>query len=224
MPLLTLAMSLVVHTLGAQAPPARSNADDAHARTVAVPIGDGQSVVIDGTFSKGEWDDAICNPIAPDRTLCLKADSKSLYVGVRAPEPVVIGVCEIRHTENGKDFHLMHVSARLGIGVSPDPGSGKFDMGDVGPWDANLSVENESKVDAWIAAGRPFDMYAEEVGEKVEGKEFRIDRAMIAGERTRFTIGWIEIATDGKKSYNYPEDVSYENADNWVELILPKAD
>lgn len=218
--ILATTVLLSINLAAQPSPPEHEQTYDAQSRSIVVPQGKGDQIVIDGKFAEGEWDDALSFSIAGNRDVCFKVDSQTLYVGLRCAEPVVIGVCEIRFTENGKDFYLLHVSGRLGQGVSPVPGNRRFEMGDIKNWESNLSIEDETKAEAWVAAGRPIDKYVEVV-EKVDGKEFRIDREMLAGNRLKFTLGWIEIADDGKTTYNYPDDVSFENADNWVELILP---
>ncbi|UCC45505.1 MAG: hypothetical protein JSU65_06190 [Candidatus Zixiibacteriota bacterium] len=207
--------------LPAQSPGQKEEpAYNAESKSIVVPYGEGQQIVIDGMISEGEWEDALTFPISEAYDVCLKADSQMLYVAVKSPTLVVIGVCEIRMTENEKDVYLLHVSGRLGEGLSGFPAGTRFEMGNIKHWDANLSKEDETKIDAWVAAGRPIEKYGDVV-EKVESKEFKISRKMFSGNRLKLTIGLIEIAADGKKTYNYPENAGLENADNWVELILP---
>lgn len=201
-------------------PPKEVKGYDAHSRSIEVPQAKGNQVVIDGKFSEGEWDDALIFPIAEGREVRVKADSQTLYIGLKANQAVAIGVCEIRYTENHKDFYLLHVSARLGEGVSTNSGNRKFEMDNIENWECNLATRDKSKTDAWVAAARPVDKYAE-LFERVDGKEFRIDRKTLTGNRLIFTLGGMEFATDGKRANNYPKDVSFENADKWVELILP---
>jgi hypothetical protein len=219
---LVLSLILLI-SLNLQAQPSPQEevkAYDARSKSIVVPRGKGDQLVIDGKFTNGEWDDALSFPVSENWRVCLKVDSQALYIGLKAAEPVAIGVSEIRFTENGKDFYLLHVSARLGEGVSTVPGNTRFEMGDIKNWESNLSIEDRSKEDAWVAAGRPHDKYWEVIG-KADGKEFKIGRKMFTGNRLKLTLGWMELAAKGKKSYDYPEDVSFENVDNWVELILP---
>ena len=211
---------LISANLPAQSSPQREEtANNTQSKSFVVPQGKGQQVVIDGKFSKGEWEDAVSFPVAAGFDLHVKADSQALYIGLKSAAPSAVIGCEIRYTENDKDVRLLHVSARLAEGLSGFPARGKFEIGNTG-WESNLIVENQAKLTAWQAAGRPIEQYREVV-EKGDGKEFRISRKILTGNRIKFTIGWMELAADGRKTFNYPEDASFQNADNWVELILP---
>jgi hypothetical protein len=174
----------------------------------------GQHVVIDGDFSRGEWDDALSFPISSGYDIYVKADSQVVSIGIRSPVPVVIGVCEIRVTENNKDVYLLHVSGGLGEGFSGFPAGTEYEIGHVKDWEANLSVEDATKLDAWVAAGRPIDRY-DEVAQKVYGKEFKIQRKMLSGDRVKITLGFIEIEDTGMRRYVYPANRRLDNADNW---------
>lgn len=196
------------------------SAHTAQSKSLIVPLGKGQSVAIDGKFSQGEWEDALSCPLAGDYTLYLKADSQALYIGLKSTRSARSGGCEVRMTENGKDVRLLHVSCALGEGLSGFPASRKFEMGNITNWTSNLVVENLTKLRAWEAAGQPVERYGDVI-EEVEVRELRIRRKMFSGTRVKLTINWIEFAADGTRDYNFPEKASLQNADNWVELILP---
>jgi hypothetical protein len=197
---------------------------DARSKIIVVPEGKGKQVVTDGMFSIGEWDDALSYSVADNYSIYLKADSDILYVGLKSAKPIGELVCEIRITSNGREIFLLHVSGALGEGISGFPATTKFDLNNNKYWEANFLQADPEKKEAWIAAGKPIEKY-DDIYEKRDGIEFKIYRQKFTGASLKFTIGWIRVEVEGKKIdkriYNYPESASLENADKWVEFILP---
>lgn len=91
-------------------------------------------------------------------------------------------------------------------------------------WEANYLKADSLKNAEWIAAGRPMEQY-DDVYNKRDGIEFKIRRSKIAANRLKLTIGWVRVEVTGqdidKRTYNFPVNASFQNADNWAELILP---
>jgi hypothetical protein len=228
---LILAIAVIlITTLGPQAQVMNSDAQNnetlynAQSKIIAVPEGEGEQVVSDGIFSIWEWDDALSYPIADNYDIYFKADSEILYIGLKSAKQIGELVCEIRITSNEKEVFLLHVSGALGEGISGSPATTKFDLNNNKNWEANFLKADSLKEAAWVAAGSPIDKY-DYVYNKRDGIEFKIYRKKFTGKSLKFTIGWIRVEVKGKKIdkriYNYPENASIRNADNWVELILP---
>jgi len=196
---------------------------NAQSKSVVVPEGKGKQVVIDGTFSMEERDDALSYSIVDKHNIYLKADSKILYIGLKFAKPIGECACEIRITSNEKEIFLLHVSGSLCEAVSGFPATTKFDCNNNKYWEGNFLMPDSLKNAAWIAAGRPLDKYSD-IYDKRDGMEFRIHRKKFTDNSLKFTVGWLWIEAKGKnidkKSYNYPESANLKNADNWIELIL----
>jgi hypothetical protein len=197
---------------------------NAHSKRIVVPEGKGKQVVTDGIFSNGEWGDALSYAVADSYDIYLKADSESLYIGLKSATPIGECVCEIRITSNEKEIFLLHVSGALGEGVSGFPATREFDLNNNTYWEANVLKADSLKQLEWFAAGQPVNKY-DDIYDKRDGIEFRIYRKKFTGHSLKFTMGWIQIEVEGekidKKVYSYPETTSLRNADSWVELILP---
>ena len=192
--------------------------------TIAVPSAQRAHVDIDGIFTTEEWDDALLFTCRDQYRLYLKASEQKLFVGLKAPEPIGELVCEIRYTINNEEVHLLHVSGALGEGLSGFPAVSEFDINNNIMWDANFLKADSLKERSWIAAGRPIDEY-DEVYNKRDGIEFAIDRQKLNTSSILFTIGWVRVeVVNGKpdmRSYNFPDKVTFETADTWIELVLP---
>jgi len=197
---------------------------NAQSKIIVVPEGKGRQVITDGIFSIGEWDDALIYFIAENYNIYLKADTEIIYIGLKSAKQIGALVCEIRITSNEKEVFLLHVSGALGEGISGFPATTRFDLNNNKNWEANFLKADSLKEEAWIAAGSPLEKY-DDVYNKRDGVEFKIYRKKFTGNSLKFTIGWVRVEVEGKKidkrTYNYPENVSLRNADNWVELILP---
>ena len=87
-----------------------------------------------------------------------------------------------------------------------------------------VSIDGFFSDEEWIAAGSPLEKY-DDVYNKRDGIEFKIIRSKIAANILKLTIGWVRVEVTGqdidKRTYNFPDNTSLQNADNWVELILP---
>jgi len=193
-------------------------------KTVLVPEGNSDLVSIDGFFSDGEWDDAASFSVKDNYNIYFKADSEILCIGLKSPKQIGELVCEVRFTTDAKDIYLLHVSGALGEGRSGFPATQEFDLNNNILWEANYLKADSLKNEEWIAAGRPLENY-DDIYNKRDGIEFKIRRSKIAANALKLIIGWIRVEVTGqdidKRTYNFPDNVSIQNADNWVELILP---
>lgn len=192
-------------------------------RSIVLHERKGTQITTDGKFNKGEWDEALYISNKDNYGIYLKADAEFLYIGLKSAQQIGELVCEIRITSNNKEVFLLHVSGALGEGISGFPVSTKFDLNKNRYWEANFLQPDSIKKEAWIAAGKPIAKY-DAIYNKRDGVEFKIDRKKFTGNVLYFTIGWVRVEIENGKpdmrSYNYPENVSWQNSDNWVELIL----
>jgi len=193
-------------------------------KSIVVPEVKDKQVVTDGLFSNCEWDDALDFLVKDNYTIYLMADSDILYIGLGFPKPMGVCVCEIRITSNEKEIFLLHVSGGLGEGVSGFPATTQFDLHNNKYWESNPTKVDSLKKEEWIADGQPLDKY-DDIYEKREGLEFKINRKKFTNNSLKFTIGWIRVEVKGteinKNIYNYPENASLKNDNNWIELFLP---
>lgn len=191
---------------------------------IEVPAAKNSHIKTDGMFQPGEWDDALIIPIADKYSIYFKADSETLFVGLKSIRPLGELVSEIRFTSDEKEVFLLHVSGALGEGVSGFPATTKFEVNTHTLWDANFLMADPAKKEAWEAAGSPMDNY-DDIYNKRDGIEYKIDRKKIKRNSLKLTIGWIRVEVEGgkinKNVYNYPESAGFKNADNWAKLILP---
>ena len=92
----------------------RTTEYNAQSKQMIVPAAKGSHVVVDGTFAKGEWDDAIRVAISDNCKLYLLADSENPYVGFKLLKAIGEAVSEVYITLNDKEFYNLHSSGALG--------------------------------------------------------------------------------------------------------------
>jgi len=196
---------------------------DAKSKSIVVPEVKGSHIVTDGIFSVEEWENALNIFTADIYNIYVKADREILYVGLRADKPIGECVCEIRITSDEKEVFLLHVSGALGESVSGFPATTTFKLNNNKHWEANFLKADSLKKASWFAKGQPIEKYSD-IYNKRDGIEFKINRNMFKGNSVKFTIGWVQIDVKDKKidkrTYNYPENASLKNADDWAVLIL----
>jgi len=184
-----------------------------------------EKIEINGQFKKGEWDDAHCISAADNYNIYIKADNDALYIGLKSPRPIGEFVNEIRITANDSIVFLLHTSGALGEGVSGFPSTTKFDLNNNKYWEANFSMADSLKNEAWIAEGSPIENY-DDVYNKRDGTEYKISKHKFSSNKIKLTIGWVRVEIkDGKpdiRSYNYPENINWQNSEGWLELSLPQ--
>jgi len=223
--LLILFVVLLINPISNYGQNTNNESCNADSKIINVPEGNGKQVTSDGVFSKGEWDDALKYTIADNFDIYMKADSEILYIGLKSAEPISQFGCEIRITSDEKEVFLLHVSGALAEGVSDFPATAKFEVNNNIFWEANYCKADPEKKAAWIEAGKPIEK-SDMMYERKDGIEFKIYRKKFTDSSLKFTIGWIQVDIKGnqidKKTYNYPTNATLENADNWVELILPE--
>ena len=184
-----------------------------------------EDVEINGQFEKGEWEDAYNISVADNYNIYIKADKDALYIGLKSPKPIGEFVNEIRITENDSIVFLLHSSGALGEGVSGFPSTTEFNLHNNKYWVANFLMPDSLKKEVWIAAGSPIENY-DDMYNKRDGTEYRILKQKFGSDKLKVTIGWVRVEIkDGKpdvRSYSYPENISLQNSEGWLELIIPQ--
>jgi hypothetical protein len=194
---------------------------DAGSRTVVVPEVHDNHVVIDGLFSKGEWDDAVRFPISEHFDICLKSNSGDLFIGLKSAKPVGVVVSELWITSNDKDICHLHSSMTLAEGKMCFPieeykPSFVVDYSD--GWEASCMKYNRAKHEGWIASGQPKGIENYDViFDKLDGVEYKISQSKFSGSRVKLRI----VLREPEQSSAYPKDADLKSAQNWVKLLLP---
>jgi hypothetical protein len=193
---------------------------NAQSKSIVVPAGDGHKIVTDGTFSEGEWDKALMFPISPNYEIWLMASSDNLFIGLRSKKPVRKLVSDFWIVSDEKAITQLHSSEALAQGVCSFPfneNNGKhFSLQNTG-WSANFLIPDKTREREWIEAGRPRGEKYSLIYPPNDGKEYIISRSQINGNRLKLRIRFY----DSEREFSYPNDSNTNNADNWVELILP---
>lgn len=193
---------------------------NAESKSIIVPEGKPVQIKTDGTFSKGEWDDAVNYNIPGNCKIYMKTVAENLFIGIKSEKPFV---CDLWITDNGNPIYQLHVSGALGqaeIISFPfkEDDQKRLVLNNNRNWEANYFTENKAKEAAWIAAGKPkgekywkiFD-WAGALEYKINLKSFNLMKNSL-----RIKIDYYNF-----EEYRYPRNSSGENADNWLEIILP---
>jgi hypothetical protein len=193
---------------------------NAQSKSIVVPAGDGHNIVTDGTFSEGEWDGALKFSISSNYEIWLLANSENLFIGLRSIRPVRKLVSDFWIVSDEKVIYQLHSSEALAQGVCSFPfneNNGKhFSLQNTG-WSANFLITDKTREKEWIAAGRPRGEKYGLIYPPNDGKEYLVNRSLINGNRLKLRIRFY----DSEREFGYPSDSHTQNADNWVELILP---
>lgn len=177
---------------------------DPQSKQIIVPITRNSHVVVDGTFAKGEWDEAVHVHLSQNCELHLLADAENLYVGFELVDAFGEAVSEVYVALNDSAFYALHSSGALGEGVnrfSHDLARASFSLGNNEGWESNIG----------------------ERGAVSAGKEFRIRLHKLAGASVRIAGGIMAVSASRRESANFPSDYDFSSAESWVELILPSA-
>ena len=194
---------------------------DAGSKIITVPEVYDNHVVIDGLFSKGEWDDALRFSITDNFDICLKANSGNLYIGLKSTKPIGVLVSELWITSNDKDIFHLYTSMALAEGKMCFPTEEykpSFVVNYSDGWEASCMKYNRAKHEVWIASGQPKGIENYDViFDKLDGVEYKISQSKFSGSRVKMRI----VLREPEESSAYPKDADLKSARNWVELILP---
>ena len=186
---------------------------------LVVPAGNGTPVLIDGTFSPGEWEDAAALKVSEEITLYVKQYRGHVFIGVHCPE-FKVKVCDLFINAGGSDIWKFHVSAQLvemlllkdGSPADRRPGKTKL-------WYANEVRWDEKALNEIVKAGKKTrDQAFPEVVYPYDGFEFQIKLEKF--NKNRWLIRVAVLYTVDGKEYFFPRDTKKNNTAGWLELIF----
>jgi hypothetical protein len=194
----------------------------AGAEPVTVPRGDGAPVITDGTFSPGEWDDALRLVVNEGVTLYLKAHRGVVFVGVRGQQANGIGPTELSLAGTDGVIRRLHTSFGLFEVVVPASGTvPKARLGFTSDWYANELRRDEEEFARLQKEGRDPISIMQATTYPSDGIEFAIRRSKIPGQVWRLRL-WASAFSGGKPGMmTYPPDAAERVTAGWLELRLP---
>lgn len=169
-------------------PPTNTPAPEA----VSLQAPQGSAATIDGTFSPGEWDDALRTNLTYGGELMLMHDDDYLYLGIRSREMGFGSIC----TADDNRVSILHSSAGLGTAIFENDGDDwrRVQQFSYCCWEAGQSRLDEFlREEGWVASVGPRGV--------PEEMEYRI--AMNGGSITLALV--------------YVDDFSFETALYWPE-------
>lgn len=167
-------------------------------RAVSAPVPIGGPVTLDGRIGADEWRDGI-RLVAGGFELIAKASGTDLLLAVRFEEPQAAGVDIFVDTRSGGILNL-HASAQLGERGVSGGGWIPWAWGNNSRWTSHTTSRDP-------ATGRFPDQ---------EGREFKIERALLPAERVR-----IRVVIHGRRQIAWPETALEFNSATWAPLRLP---
>jgi len=187
--------------------------------SIAVPVGNGKPVLLDGLFAPGEWDDALSVAIHDRIKLLLKVNSGHLFLGLKYEDASGV-ITDLWLTSDDKTVYQMHSSGQLGEGVLSLPFADKTSeilIGYTKDWDANEIKSDSKKKAEWQAAGRPKEGYRQTLFPS-NGKEYQIVLSKFGGRRLKMRL----MSGDPKGLVIFPDKTDLKSTDDWLELVLPE--
>ena len=188
-------------------------------RSLVVPEGNGNPVLLDGLFAPGEWDDALNVPIHERVELLLKTNSGHLFLGLKFKDGLGV-ITDLWMTADDKTVYQMHSSGQLGEGILTLPLADEQPeilIGYAKDWDANEIKSDSKKKAAWQAAGRPKEDYRETLF-PTDGKEFQILLSKFSGRRLKMRF----MAGSQEGVIVYPEKTDLKSTAGWQDLAYPE--
>lgn len=189
---------------------------------IAIPVGNGRPVLVDGMFRPGEWDDALTVTLNDSMALLFKHYEGHAYLGVQV-ETRLAPMVDLFLTFDTVNVQWYHVSAQLAERSEQDSAAladtDGFTGGRTTDWYANEMRWDYSKRQALIGAGVSRDKAYLEAAYPADGIEFQF-------LRSKFTapVGLmrIEIATppDYGPSVVYPPGTERYNRDGWAPIVF----
>lgn len=230
-PSIVLALAVVVAAAAPASPGGQSGAGTpaapARAAAVKVPQGNGVPVITDGTFSAGEWDDALAVPVADGVALLVKEYRGVVFVGVRGDRPSgqpggglpPIGPTEISLAAPGGPIRKLHVS--FGLFEVDIPAAGPAPEGRLGlttGWYASELRRDETLFARLQKEGKDPLAVMRATAYPSDGIEFAIRRSMLAGPVCLLRL-WASAMVGGRPGMvTYPPAAAERVTDGWLEL------
>ena len=206
---MALAVAALPVCSGVQGARAAQRADNTQPPHIVVPGVKAARVVTDGMFSPGEWDAAFRQPLGGNFEVYLLADSENLYIGFKFLKDVEASfLSEVYVATSDKEFLNLHASGSLGEGVNDLPlqgGRPKFSV---------VTPPGGNRATGWESNATPRET-------RVQGKEFKINRAKLPGATVRLAAVMMVVNSAMRETGNFPKDHGFSSADGWAELVLP---
>jgi hypothetical protein len=192
----------------------------AQARPVAVPETDGPPVLLDGTFSPGEWDDALPVPAGGGVTLFLKKEAGHLFIGVLC-RGLTTPITDLFIEPDGGEVHQLHASAQLGEIILPPEGREPpaFVWGSSPFWYANEVRWDQARRERLMAEGMDADRAQMETIFPYDGFEFQIRQEKFDADQWRIRIE-VPSHPDYENPLVFPENTRRTDSEGWLLLDL----
>ena len=134
-------------------------------------MGMGTPVMTDGTFSRGEWDDATRMTVNDSIILFFKRHEGHVFLGVHCPD-LTIPAFDLFLDPGSGTIHQLHISAQLGERL--------------------LHTASEDAEDPTFVWGGTTDWYASEIRWGAE----RLERMIEAGTTRKDAAGWLTLVLE----------------------------
>jgi hypothetical protein len=182
-----------------------------------VPETDGPPVLLDGTFSPGEWADAVSID-AGVVGLFLKQEKGHVLLGVRC-RGLTSPVVDLYVEPLGGEIHQLHASAQLGERTVPSDGSEPppFTWGRSPFWYANEVRWDEGRRRQLINEGMEAGEAQMETLFPYDGFEFQIRRDKFGAAQWRVRL---EVWSAGGNTLVFPAGTRPGDATGWLVLDL----
>lgn len=166
-------------------------------RIVHVP--EGKSILPNGKFAPGEWDDANTIEVRDGPILHFKHDRSYIYIGIEFTAAMHTGV-DLYVAESSERRKRLHISAALGEMDFVAGSWSDWKWGENALWTAN-------SIGLIIEDGK------QEVV-PLEGFEFQIDKALFPAKTWHI---WIHMK---RPELQYPWGAGTEDTENWLEVVF----
>ena len=178
-------------------------------KVITVPEVQAGTISIDGLFAKGEWDSAAVFRLSQNIRIYMLVNSGYLYVGFNYMKPCVDTFSELYLTINEREFINFHASGSAWDGVNA-----------FAP-DLKTAASNGKSLDDWnVNARASSGRY-----ENAKAREYKIGLNMLTGKPLKMA-GVISVILNNtgteRETVSFPEESSFINSTNWIELIVPK--
>lgn len=184
---------------------------------VRVPETDAPPVLLDGTFSVGEWDDALTVE-GGGVTLYLKQEAGHVFIAVGS-QGLTSPVTNLFIQPVGGEIHQLHVSAQLGERVLPSDGSEPppFTWGFSSLWYANEVRWDERRRRQLVDEGMDQGQAQVETLFPYDGFEFQIRREKFGVSEWRIRV---DVPSAGREPLVFPRDTQPGDSTGWLVLNL----
>jgi hypothetical protein len=190
---------------------------------IAIPLGKGLPVLVDGIFQEGEWDDALQVQVSDTVKLFFKKFKGHLYISIPCKNMTVPSI-DLFFAPNDSVIYQFHVSAQLA--------------------EKRLDPNDSDKDDPWFIGGFTEGWYANEFrwdvqmerhlmesegidrGEAVARAMYPTDAIEFQILQSKFGVDHVKFRAEVARAPDYdtptvfPAGTTRKNLENWTTLIL----